>query len=137
MHSIRTKIMAVTIAAIVTSILALGGIGILTIGLESDRNAAEKMKLISENMQMKLNTYLDSLQQSVDTAIFIARESLERPERFAAKVLYRQDACPCTVEQTGDRSIRVIFDEPQRACAPGQAAVVYDGDIVICGGTIA
>lgn len=68
---------------------------------------------------------------------FIARESLPRPERFAAKVLYRQDARPCTVEQTGDRSIRIIFDEPQRACAPGQAAVVYDGDTVICGGTIA
>ena len=61
MHSIRTKIMAVTIAAILTSILALGGIGVLTIGVESDKTSAEKMKLISENMQMKLNTYLDSL----------------------------------------------------------------------------
>lgn len=80
MHSIRTKIMAVTIAAILTSILALGGIGVLTIGVESDKTSAEKMRLISENMQMKLNTYLDSLQQSVDTAIFIAKESLDDPD---------------------------------------------------------
>ena len=80
MHSIRTKIMAVTIAAILTSILALGGIGVLTIGVESDKTSAEKMRLISENMQMKLNTYLDSLQQSVDTAIFIAKESLGDPD---------------------------------------------------------
>lgn len=80
MHSIRTKIMAVTIAAVLTSILALGGIGILTIGVESDRNSAEKMKLISENMQMELDGYLDSLKQSVDMAIFIARESLDDPD---------------------------------------------------------
>lgn len=79
MHSIRVKIMAVTIAAILTSILALGGIGILTIGLESDRNAAEKMKLISENMQMELDAYLNSLKQSVDMAIFIARDALDDP----------------------------------------------------------
>ena len=69
MHSIRTKIMAVTIAAILTSILALGGIGVLTIGVESDKTSAEKMKLISENMQMKLNTYLDSLQHVETTTV--------------------------------------------------------------------
>lgn len=48
-------------AAVLTSILALGGIGILTIGMESDRSSAEKMKLISENMQRKLDAYLSSL----------------------------------------------------------------------------
>jgi tRNA-specific 2-thiouridylase len=37
----------------------------------------------------------------------------------------------------GDREIvRVIFDEPQWAPAPGQSAVFYDGDTVIGGGTI-
>ncbi|MFR2627467.1 MAG: aminomethyltransferase beta-barrel domain-containing protein [Collinsella sp.] len=28
------------------------------------------------------------------------------------------------------------FDEPQRAIAPGQAVVVYRGDIVLGGGTV-
>jgi len=37
----------------------------------------------------------------------------------------------------GDREIvRVVFDEPQWAPAPGQSAVFYDGDTVIGGGTI-
>ena len=80
MRSIRWRITAVTIAAILTSILALGGIGILTIGVESDRNAAEKMRLISENMQMGLNAYLDSLRQSVNMAIRIAQDSMDDPD---------------------------------------------------------
>ena len=73
----------------------------------------------------------------VDDVNFIARASLPQPERFTAKTLYRQTAKPCTVHQTGTSSIRITFDEPQRASAPGQAAVVYEGDTVICGGTIA
>jgi tRNA-specific 2-thiouridylase len=32
---------------------------------------------------------------------------------------------------------RIAFDDPQRALAPGQAAVFYDGDRVIGGGPIA
>ena len=31
---------------------------------------------------------------------------------------------------------RVEFDEPQRAITPGQAVVLYDGDMLIGGGTI-
>lgn len=67
---------------------------------------------------------------------FIARASLPHPDRFTVKSHYRQTARSATVEQTGDDAIRIAFDEPQRACAPGQAAVVYDGDKVVCGGTI-
>ena len=68
---------------------------------------------------------------------FVARESIDRPDRFLVKTHYRQAARPALVEQTGDASVRIRFDSPQRACAPGQAAVVYDGDTVVCGGTIA
>ena len=32
--------------------------------------------------------------------------------------------------------IKCVFDEPQRAIAPGQAVVVYRGDIVLGGGTV-
>ena len=77
MHSIRFKITAVTLAAILTSIVLLGGIGILAVGVESDRSSAERMQLISDNVRGQLDSYLNSLQQSVDMAIHIAEDSLE------------------------------------------------------------
>jgi tRNA-specific 2-thiouridylase len=32
--------------------------------------------------------------------------------------------------------LKCQFNEPQRAMTPGQAAVFYDGDHILCGGTI-
>jgi len=80
MHSIRLKMACVMIAAIITSILALGGIGLLTIGAESDRSSAEKMSLISENTQLDLKSYLDSIEQSVSMATRMAHDSLDDPD---------------------------------------------------------
>lgn len=53
-----------------------------------------------------------------------------------AKVRYRHTEQPATVTQIGDDTIKVVFDEPQRAITKGQAVVLYDGDIVVGGGTI-
>lgn len=41
-----------------------------------------------------------------------------------------------TVRVTGENTVHIIFDEPQRAVTKGQAVVVYDGDTVIGGGEI-
>lgn len=62
----------------------------------------------------------------------------EPPEkmRVRAKVRYRQPAQWATAEPTGAGTVRVVFDEPQRAIAKGQAVVLYDGDTVVGGGTI-
>ena len=42
----------------------------------------------------------------------------------------------CTVEPVGTDTFNVTCDKSVRAVAPGQSAVVYDGDVVICGGVI-
>lgn len=53
-----------------------------------------------------------------------------------AKVRYRQTEQWATVTQTDEDTIKVKFDEPQRAITKGQAVVLYDGDTVVGGGTI-
>ena len=67
---------------------------------------------------------------------FIAVNNLKTPLRVKAKTRYRQDAQWCTVEQTGEDTVSVCFDSPQRAITPGQAVVFYDGDVVVGGATI-
>lgn len=56
--------------------------------------------------------------------------------RAMAKIRYRHKESPCTVIQSGDDEFTVIFDEEQRAITKGQSVVLYDGDVVIGGGTI-
>lgn len=58
------------------------------------------------------------------------------PLRCKAKIRYRQTEQPADVLPDSD-GVRILFDEPQRAPTPGQAAVLYDGDVVLGGGEIA
>ncbi len=61
---------------------------------------------------------------------------LTEPIHVTAKARYNQPPQPATVYPEADGVARVVFDEPQRALTPGQAVVLYDGDMVVGGGTI-
>ena len=61
---------------------------------------------------------------------------LTAPLRVSAKARYNQQPQPATVYPEANGCARVVFDEPQRALTPGQAVVLYDGELVIGGGTI-
>lgn len=65
-----------------------------------------------------------------------ACDRLEQPERLSVKIRYNQTEQPATVVQTDETRLKIVFDEPQRAVTKGQAAVLYDGDTVVGGGTI-
>ena len=67
---------------------------------------------------------------------WIAGEAPKGEIRCKAKVRYRQKEQWATVMLIGETTVKIVFDEPQRAITPGQAAVLYNGDIVLGGGTI-
>ncbi len=67
----------------------------------------------------------------------ISVPKIEGALRAAVKIRYRHPEQPAVVTQTGPDTLLVRFDEPQRAITKGQAAVIYDGDVVVGGGTIA
>ena len=56
--------------------------------------------------------------------------------RLTAKARSRHIEQSATVYPEANGFARVEFDDPQRAITPGQAVVLYDGDLVIGGGTI-
>lgn len=58
------------------------------------------------------------------------------PLRAAVKVRSRAAAASATLAPCGDGRVEVRFDAPQRAVAPGQAAVFYDGEACLGGGWI-
>ena len=65
---------------------------------------------------------------------------MERPDsplRLGVKIRHRHEPASATVEAVGGDEAMVSFDQPQRAITPGQAAVFYDGDVVVGGGWIA
>lgn len=80
----------------------------------------------------------DLFRTCADTGEFhwIAGEAPDGPVRCAVKLRSCQAERPATAVPTGEDTVRIVFDEPQRAVAPGQAAVLYDGDTVLGGGVI-
>lgn len=67
----------------------------------------------------------------------ISVEKLAAPMRVRIKIRHRHEPAAATIEQIAQDEILATFDEPQRAVTPGQAAVFYDGDVVVGGGWIA
>ncbi len=66
---------------------------------------------------------------------WVSWPGLTAPARAEVKIRHRHQAAPATISPVGD-NVEVHFDEPQRAVTPGQAAVFYQGDLVLGGGWI-
>src|SRR5262252_2489830 len=63
----------------------------------------------------------------------ISVADLEEPMRVTVKIRHRHEPAAAMIERSAPDEILVTFDEPQRAITPGQAAVFYDGDVVVGG----
>lgn len=90
----------------------------------------------SNNIVLGSNDDLFSREAEVFDFNWISGTVPQGEFRCKVKIRYRQPEQWATVIPTGKNTVHIVFDEPQRAITPGQAAVLYDGDIVLGGGTI-
>src|SRR5437588_4930035 len=70
----------------------------------------------------------------IDRANWIARDL--RGEDLTVKIRYSHPGTPASVTPLENNRARIRLHEPQRAVTPGQAAVIYDRDMVLGGGWI-
>lgn len=94
------------------------------------KDAARSRIVLGRDADLRRRTF------TVSSLNWIACAPPQRELRVEARIRCSQKAFPAVVQPlAGDRA-RVEFEEPQRAVTSGQAAVFYDGDVVVGGGTI-
>ena len=96
------------------------------------------LQIRPETNEIVVGTKEESMVSSfkVNQLNFMSVEDITKPLRVFVKIRYNHRGTWCTIEKTGTDEICCTFEEPQRAVTPGQAAVFYDGEYVLGGGTI-
>ena len=79
---------------------------------------------------------LRSTSLEVEAVNWISIEEPAAPIRAQVKIRHKHEPASAMVEALPGNRARITFDQPQRAITPGQAAVIYDGDVVLAGGWI-
>jgi tRNA-specific 2-thiouridylase len=72
----------------------------------------------------------------IDRVNWIAPDRPTTDGDLTVKIRYNHPGTPATVTPLENNRARIQLHEPQRAVTPGQAAVIYDDDIVLGGGWI-
>jgi tRNA-specific 2-thiouridylase len=75
-------------------------------------------------------------EMTVQDLNWVSVPGLESKCRAGVKIRFMHPAAPALVEPAGEGCVRVVFDEPQSAPTPGQAAVFYEDERVLGGGFI-
>jgi len=119
------------------------GIGSYTIGQRKGLGVASNEPQYVVGLAPETNTVTIGAERSLYAAAAIADElkltstrGLADGQEVGAKIRYKAEKMPARVYRDGEDRIRVVFDKPQRAVTPGQAIVLYEGDVVVCGATI-
>ncbi|MCC8015967.1 MAG: tRNA 2-thiouridine(34) synthase MnmA [Clostridiales bacterium] len=95
-----------------------------------------KKDLDKNEVILSSNKELFTKEVTANDINLISTDEITEPVRIKARTRYNMKEQPATAFQLDENTIKVVFDEPQRAVAAGQALVLYDGDYVLGGGTI-
>lgn len=67
---------------------------------------------------------------------FLSVSNLDSPAEVIVKVRYKDSGTPAIVERIGENLVKVLLKTPKRSITPGQSAVFYIDDYILCGGII-
>jgi len=119
------------------------GIVCYTIGQRRGLGISAEEPLYVQNIQPETNAVVLGKAPDLYSRTLYAKDfnwiSGEIPAsefRCKVKIRYKQEEQPATIYPKSDFMVKIVFDVPQRAVTPGQAAVLYNGDTVLGGGEI-
>jgi tRNA-specific 2-thiouridylase len=91
---------------------------------------------LSNTIQLGRREDLETTSFTIERSSFVAGPPAGHGFRASVRIRHRAALIAATVAPLGDRRWSVTTDVPVWAAAPGQAAVLYDGDEVLGGGRI-
>jgi len=119
------------------------GIALFTVGQRRKLGIAAGERLYVVRIEPETNRVvlgkLSELQTSemiVGNLNWTLMDDLFAPLEATVKIRYRSPFAPATITPLADQRVQVTFEKPVPGVCPGQAAVFYDGDIVVGGGVI-
>ncbi|MGI9035804.1 MAG: tRNA 2-thiouridine(34) synthase MnmA, partial [Pyrinomonadaceae bacterium] len=119
------------------------GIHRYTIGQRRGLGIAHEKPLYVLQIERAKNQIVAGEKEELKSSEFVAKavnwvafDAPEKPVRAFVKVRYRHEPAPAAIYALENNRARIVFDEPQSAVTPGQAACFYDGEEVLGGGWI-
>ena len=95
-----------------------------------DIDAASNRVIVGEAEDLLVEEF------EIDRVNWSSREASDEPLAVTVKIRYSHPGAAATlIPLKGDRAL-VRLEEAQKAVTPGQAAVCYDGNVVVAGGWI-
>ena len=120
------------------------GLARYTVGQRKGLGIAHARPLYVIELRPESNTLVVGEEEELGKSRLVAREMNwvsiappREPLRAEGQIRYRHAPAPCVIHPRGPSEVEAIFDEPQRAVAPGQMAVFYEGEMLLGGGAIA
>jgi tRNA-specific 2-thiouridylase len=102
------------------------GKAIYVLAIDPEKNRV----IVGEDLALRASQF------EIENVNWVSIEEPAAPLRVRVKIRHKHEPAAATVEALPGLRARITFDEPQRAITPGQAAAIYDGDVVIGGGWI-